>query len=197
MKQFAVLCITILILAALPCSATTINFDDLWGGSWTPIASGYAGLNWSNFSVAEGLMLLMMFGPNGYWDGTVTYPNVATSGDGGAIASSGGTFTLNHGYFTAAWRDALLVTATNNLGDVKVFSLHTTGTVVQFDWVGISSVTFSATGGAKHCCYEGDGVQFALDNLVINEAVPEPSSIPLLIAGFVGVVGMLRRNRCP
>ena len=83
---------------------TLINFDDLNPGFGSQIANGYAGLNWNNFYALNSSVA----GPSGYENGTISSPNVAYNAFGSAASISSATpFTLNSGYFTAAWNNGL------------------------------------------------------------------------------------------
>ena len=182
------------LVAARPAAAqTTITFDDLSdNGSGTPIANGYQGLNWSNFYVLNTNQFPV---PSGYQPGTVSGTNVAYNGGVPEAINSvtpGSTFTLNSGYFTAAWHDNLNLTVTALHNGLTVFSKSVTlsataPTLVNFDFTGVDQVNFDSSGGTHHAGYGGDGTQFALDNLTINgpASTPEPSSFAAF--GFVGL----------
>lgn len=177
--------------------AGTITFDDLIGSEPT-IAKGYGGLKWSNFN---GLNSKTYGVPqSGYQNGTVSGEYIAYNGGGAAATFSSSTsFTLDDAYFTAAWRNGLNVHAvgTDWINTyIKDFTVDSTGpTDVFFDWNNIKSVTFSTSGGTPAF---SSGYQFAMDNLTINEpfaeAVPEPETYALLLAGL-GVLGFVARRR--
>ena len=140
--------------AARPAAAqTTITFDDLSdNGSGTPIANGYQGLNWSNFYVLNTNQFPV---PSGYQPGTVSGTNVAYNGGVPEAINSvtpGSTFTLNSGYFTAAWHDNLNLTVTALHNGLTVFSKSVTlsataPTLVNFDFTGVDQVNFDSSGG--------------------------------------------------
>ena len=175
--------------------ATTLTFDDLVGEQ--QIANGYAGLDWSNFFVLPGTQ----DGPSGYENGTVSTPNVAYNafGNPASISADTSPFSLNSGYFTAAWNDGLTVSVVGQVGGVDTYStsfeIDTQAAVLEtFNWADLSSVTFTSFGGTNHG-YNGTGPHFALDNLTVNVtgAVPEPATWAMMLAGF-GMIGMAMRK---
>lgn len=181
-------------------SATTIGFDDLTdNGFGTPIANGYQGLNWTNWSVLDTAAFTSFFGPSGATPGTVSPPNVAFNANGGeAIFSDSSPFTLNSADLTAFWRDSLEVTVTGLLNgvveDTITLALSATApTLETFNWTDINEVDIAASGGTHHAGYSGSGTQVALDNLTI-VSTPEPSSLAIVGAGLAGL-GIARRRR--
>jgi hypothetical protein len=177
-----------LLLTIRPARAD-ITFDDLPSAPYgAPITNGYAGLSWSNFYVLD----TAAYQPSGYVNGVVSGTNVAYNGNGSAAAISDGAFTLNSAYFTAAWNDGLNVAVqgflNGNLAHSLAFTVGTSGpTLVTFNWL-VDAVTFSSSGGSDNRAYGGSGTHFAMDNLRINEAVPEPSAI-LLLTTMLALVG--------
>jgi len=190
---------------ATPGQAQTINFDDLSpSGNLTQIPNGYAGLNWDNFIVLNTVTFTGLHGINGYGNGTVSSPNVAYNNGGQpATISSATPFTLNSGYFTAAWNNGLNLEVIAQSGSSVVTENYTLNPqnpdFVSFNLPDVTSVEFISSGGSS-AGYRGGGTQFVLDNLTINgslSAVPEPSQVlgGLLVAGLGGVMFLVRRLR--
>jgi hypothetical protein len=176
-------------------SASSITFDDLANYQW--IGSGYAGLNWSNFAALDADIYSL---PSGFQNGTVSHSNVAfNSGGDDASFSAANHFIFNSAYITAGWNNGLNVQVTGFLNGAQTHSslltVSTSGpTLAVFNWSNVDLVSFHAFGGIKNPDFVGTGGQhFALDNLTIN-AVPEPETYAMLLAGL-GMVGMAARRR--
>ena len=176
-------------------SADTINFDDITG----PIANGYHGLDWSNFNVLKSTK--PQFDGSGYQNGTTSGTNVAYNRFGTpASLSSASNFTLNSFEITGAWHNDLSVLITGYENGILAFTqqllLNVNGpTLVTLNWVGIDSVGFESSGGFN-AGLQGDGTQFALDDLTFNASpVPLPAALPLLAAALAGMGFVARRRR--
>ncbi len=177
-------------LSAGVASADVIGFDTLPTGY---VANGYAGFNWNNF--------YSFAGPtnSGYAGGTVSAPNVAFNAYGSAASFSKATaFSLNSAFFTGAWNDGLNIHVVGTGGGntfTKDFTVNATSpTLVSFNWNNINSVSFSSSGGVAHPGYGGAGTHFALDNLTVN-AVPEPETYAMMIAGLFALGAVARRRK--
>ena len=191
--------------AASATASTTINFDDptFEGASGDfVVPNGYGGLNWDNVHIYDptnnhGLS------PSGYDFSVVSAPNVAFTGFGNPITVSSDTvFNLNSAYLTAVWRDNMVVQAIGSLDGVPVptydhtYTLSATAaTLIDFNYLGIDSVTLSVfSAGTQHPGYSQGTNQVAIDNLNVDVAVPEPST--WVAAGLaLGVIGFSQRKR--
>lgn len=193
------------LLAGSSASADVIGFDDL-PGSTASVPDGYHGLNWTNFEVLTADDAA--YDNTGYQQALISPHNVAfgVQQDGLPIriwVFAGSTFTLDGGYFTAAWDDGLRVEAVGSLlgvavaGDDVAFVLSATApTFETFGFVGVDSVVFTITPGTPHAGYNGSGTQFAVDNLSFG-AVPEPGTFALMALGASALVVARARRRRP
>jgi hypothetical protein len=187
------------------CLADVITFDDIDTGPFegdflVTISNGYHGLNWSNF----GAVFALSHSPvSGYAAGLISPPNEAFNESGTpANFSSITPFTLTSGYFTGAWNEGLNITirglnGTAIVNSTTVVVSSSAPTLVNFNWTGLTEVTFDSFGGTPNPNYIsfGSGTQFALDNLTLNMAVPEPATFTMLSIG-IGLTGlsMMRRR---
>ena len=175
-----------------PAAGATVTFEDL-----TPpdcnnasIPSSYAGLTWSNFGVLDSSPC-PNYASSGYDNGAVSGDNVAFNFFGDPSAISGGTFTFNSAYFTAAHNDGLNLTISGFQGATQLFTttlvLNTTTTqLFTANWSGIDRLTFASSGGVDVNPL-GTGTQFAMDDFTFNSAVAaEPASLLLLGTGLLG-----------
>jgi hypothetical protein len=161
-----------------------ITFDDL-DGAYYRIPAGYRGLYWSNLSFLNALDY--GHNPSGYEAGMVSAPNVAYNGYGGPATIIGsGPFNFVSAVLTAAWNDNLALEVRGFAGGEvayqRAFRLSATApSNIVFNFNGVTSVSFSPSGGTRDTDYDGGGTYFALDNVVVQ--VPPPT---VRIAGLTG-----------
>ncbi len=168
-----------------------LNFDSLPAGgplSVDPplVPDGYGQLSWNNFAVANG----SEFAPNtGYYTGPVSGNNEIFNefGNPASVSIANGLFDLYSAYLTFALNlntplniqvegfdgTTLLYDNTytvNNLGP----------TLIDFDYTGVSQVTFISS----------PGQQFVMDNMTVN--VPDESNTLGLFGATMGGLMVLR-----
>lgn len=170
--------------------AAQLTFDELpLSNDGIPIPNGYGGLQWSNFYELDAVTYPRA---SGYRPGMISQPNVAFNGFGTPASLSSTTpFNLNSGYFTGAWNDGLQLEVKGWIGLTlaydNTYTLSATApSLINFNYLGVSSVDFISFGGTPYPGYgTASGTQFAMDNLAVT-IVPEPSSVVLLILGMLG-----------
>ncbi|WP_254602561.1 PEPxxWA-CTERM sorting domain-containing protein [Sphingomonas bacterium] len=194
--------VTIALGTAAPSMAAQITFEGLNGFGETEIPDGYSGLNWDNLYS----LTASNFASSGYPASVVSGSNIAFNGFGAPASFSSATpFTLNSGYFTAAFNDGLTVNVSGFIGAAltysKVFQVNTSGPSLEtFGWAGLTNVVLTSVGGTPRAGFGGSGTNFALDDLMINApvstgAVPEPITWTMMMIGFGAVGFAMRRQR--
>jgi hypothetical protein len=165
--------------------ATLLTFDDLPSGTpsnpdFAVVPNGYGGLNWDNFGVLDGLAAEPSYG---YYTGVVSPNNVAFNlyGSPASISVSSGSFDLESAYLTSALNSVPTkqIQVQGFVGGTLVYNnIYTVNnqgpTLINFDYVGIQSVTFIS-----------GNQEFAMDNLTVS--VPEPETLgfwTVCAAGF-------------
>jgi hypothetical protein len=194
------ICLIILIVSATSTpSQTVITFDDISASpAGTIVPTGYQGLSWSNFYVANAI-LLSNSAP-GYYYGMVSPSNVAFNsyGDPAEVDARGTNFDFLSAYLTGAWNSNLNMEVEGFRGgtmiyDTTVVASATNSTLFTFDYVNIDRLYFSSFGGQP--AFDGiDETQFAMDNMTV-EFIPEPSSLLLTGFGVVSLWAFLKRRR--
>ncbi|HWY32427.1 MAG TPA: hypothetical protein VNX46_16815 [Candidatus Acidoferrum sp.] len=175
--------------------ATLLTFDHLSTGAvpgldHTVVPNGYGGLSWDNFGALDGLAAGHSYG---YYTGVVSPNNVAFNmyGDSASISVSSGSFDLESAYLTSALNSVPIqqIQVQGFVGGTVVYNNICTvnnygPTLINFDYVGIQSVTF--TSGSQ---------QFAMDNLAVS--VPEPDTLGFwtVCAAGIALKFGLRRPR--
>lgn len=180
--------------ATAPASAAVITFDSLSGDD-SAIASGYAGLTWSNFSSISNTYFPDKYGitGTGFDTAAVSGANVATNdfGSPASFSLGKGTFTFASAYFTSAYDANQEITVTGLLDGNQIYSksftVSDTGpSQITFDWAGINDVVVSPIDS-------GAGSVIAVDNVDIT-AVPLPAGLPLFASALVALVAASRRR---
>jgi hypothetical protein len=146
-----------------PAGARTLTFEDLSpGGDWVIVENGYEGLHWYYFGVTCGTTK----NPSeGYYNGTVSPTNVAFNilGEPAALGC-GSPFDLLSAYLTAHVINGMQVrvqgyAGTNLLYDNTYTLSKSTPTLINFNYLGVTRVTFTPTSGSQW---------FVMDNLSVN-----------------------------
>lgn len=185
-------------------SQTVITFDDIPknNGTSTFLQSNYHGLVWNSFAVGNGILSPDINGhiTNGYYYGVVSPSNVAVVGFAGTsvIDSPGTNFDFLSAYFTGGWNSNLNIevqgfNGTTLVYDTIVIASATNPTLFTFNYLDISSLDFTGSGGLSAF----DGVVdagFAMDNFTF-EFVPEPSPLLLTAAGLLTLRAFVKRSR--
>jgi hypothetical protein len=194
-----------MVLVASPCRATIISFDDFLdthAGGGTLITNAYQGLVWSNFAVANAVLLTVNSGLSGAYYGMLSPSNVAVNahGDPAEIVAGGTNFNFASAYLTGVWRSNLNVEAQGFRGgdllyDQTVVISAANPTFFVFNYLNVDRLAFNAFGGEyAGLPAGGDGTVFAMDDLAF-EFVPEPSSFLLTAAGALTLYVFLKRRR--
>jgi len=200
--QLAVACVAVLVVTVGHVKAETLTFDELVTAVTDPIPNGYGGFQWNNFAFACRDFILSQYAGTGYDNGMVSTPNIAYNENGNPAAFSSDTpFTLNGAYLTGAWNNGLQIIVDGLVNDSVVYSRTvvvdtTSPTWFDFNFQNVTKVNFTSSGGTP--AHGNDfGYQIIMDNLKVNEIVPEPSAlIGLLSMGIVGLgLAWWRRKR--
>nr|WP_315253189.1 PEP-CTERM sorting domain-containing protein [uncultured Duganella sp.] len=173
--------------------ADTLNFES------APLElSTYEGYRWQNFGTISHNDSAA-YHPSGYQVGATSGTRLAYNAYGDpATLSSASSFNLVSGFFTAGWRDglSLRVVGTGATSFDQTYTLSAFApTEIVFNWTGLTSLTFSTSGGTFLNTYGGgNGYQFVLDDLRLTSAVPEPETYAMLLAGL-GLLGFAARRK--
>lgn len=183
-------------------AAQTITFDSL-PGTILPVPNGYEGLSWNGFFYLDG----PAYSPDsGYAHGTVSGQRVAYNSFGvDASVTSAAPFDLTSLYLNAAWNDGLHVKIDGYFGGSLIYTNTyivdaTAPTFELLNYTSVDEVRFSSFGGLHHAGFPGNGTQFVVDNVTLNQsgfsAVPEPSTYGLAAAAVLaGLIGIRRRTK--
>jgi hypothetical protein len=194
-------CLSILFFSAVSThSQTVVTFDDLHEtGSGSYLVNTYQGLSWSNFAVLNAVLSPSVYGLNGYYYGMVSSSNVAVNGIGNpAEIDSLSNFNFLSVYLTGAYNSNLNIEVQGFSGatllyDTTVVASATSPTLFTFDYLDVSRLYFSNSGG-QPAFATPSAPQFVMDNFAF-EFVPEPSSLLLTGLGAVTLWAFLKRRR--
>ncbi|MCP3874572.1 MAG: hypothetical protein GY699_15630 [Desulfobacteraceae bacterium] len=200
MKKFLAL-IMFLFLIAPVAHAAILSFDDISGqDAGGSMPEGYGGFTWLRFNSLNVTTQPL----SGYANSNVSGEYVAY-GNGGVIGelsvSRSSSFTFNSAYLTAAFRNGLSIEVKGFSGYSEIYSKTVTvdttvPSMVDFDFIGIDKLTFSAYGGTAFGT--NTAYYFAMDNFTFDESVstvPIPSAILLFGCGLLGLAGVNRRKK--
>jgi hypothetical protein len=150
------LLLTFMACAAIASASQLLTFDDLSTSCYDPITNGYAGFNWTNVWVANGVCL-----GDGYLTGTISPPNVAFNGYGADASFDvvSGTFSLTSAYVTSV-NGSSSITVMGYNGSTLLYNnaYPVNGAAPTFITFGYDDITWVYITGGK----------FALDNITIN-----------------------------
>lgn len=181
--------------SALSTQAAVITFDDLPATELDAIPEGYHGFNWGSSHMVNVNYFHKDLLPNtGFENGVVSGDYAAFNFLATTSTITGNQFDFNGAYLTAGWNDGLNIEVTGFLNNALLF----TQTVVvntsaaqwfNFNFLGINSLSLRAWGGVSIDPDNG-GEMFVMDNFTYNEptAVPESSSLALLLLGVAGIL---------
>lgn len=202
MKYGLLAAVALILLVPGLARAELITFDDL-PGVLNPVPNGYGNLDWINMYTTN----LTHYGAvNGYINGTVSPINVAFNGYGDPaeiLAAPGQTFTFDSVDLTGAWYTGLTVEMVGSLNGQTVFDYQERTSAFAptlftnpSNTSPIDTLMMTSFGGEPAGFVEGNGNNFAMDNLVVNpQQVPAPAAIALGLVGL-GLVGRFARRTC-
>ncbi len=181
--------------SAISTQAAVITFDDLPATELDAIPDGYNGFTWGeSFLTNVSYVHKNTLPGTGFETGVVSGDYAAFNFLATTSSISGAQFDFNGAYLTAAWNDGLNIEVSGFLNNALLF----TQTVIvntnaaqwfDFNFLGINSLSLRAWGGTSIDGTQGNDF-FVMDNFTINEptAVPESSSLLLLLLGIAGIV---------
>ena len=181
--------------SAISTQAAVITFDDLPATEIDAIPEGYNGFTWGeSFLTNVSYVHKDTIPGTGFENGVVSGDYAAFNFLATTSVISGEQFDFNGAYLTAAWHDGLNIEVTGFLNNLALFTKTVVVNTQQaqwfdFDFLGINSLSLRAWGGTSIDPYNG-GEFFVMDNFTFNEptAVPESSSLVLLLLGVAGIL---------
>jgi len=197
---FLSISIVSLALASIASATTILNFEDLRPvdenrkhyEAYGYIPDDYAGFDWGyNGGAGWITSRANLIGP-GYENGTIGKVSLFTRYAMPINLSSTTKFNLKSAFITSAWNPTSLVDITGWDGLEKKYQKEIMVGIelsapVSFDWSGLTRVTFAPAIGD---CFG----HIVLDNIHINEPVPEPATLLLLGTGIAGLVASRRKK---
>ena len=181
--------------SAISTQAAVITFDDLPATELDAIPDGYHGFNWgASHMVNVNYFHKDLLPDTGFANGVISGDYAAFNFLATTSTITGDQFDFNGAYLTAGWNDGLNIEVTGFLNNALLF----TQTVVvntsaaqwfDFNFLGINSLSMRAWGGTSIDGTQGNDF-FVMDNFTYNEptAVPESSSLVLLLLGVAGIL---------
>jgi hypothetical protein len=191
-------------------SPITITFEDLWPGydALGDIPNPYAGFTWDADATQAGWETKNLNPGSGFVNTIVGSVGMYTPFADSVGMQNGGVFTFESMRMGAAWNDDQYCTVSGYLGstleDTAYLLTPFTGADFNFNWPGIDKLVITpdtGTGSLHPGVTGGSGNEVVMDNLVLSQDVPEPSSLVLMgsvLAGLaVGRWARARRRRKP
>jgi hypothetical protein len=194
-----------------PAQAATLTFDDLKIPNLVAIPNGYGSFTWENFGYDS---VPHTYPGTGYGNGIVSPSTVIYNDqDLPAIFSRTEKFDFNSAYLTAAWSNGLNVLVRGFSDTTQTYSRSLVlnidrPTLINFDFLGVDRVVFTAAGGVDIGSPRGEGPYFVLDDLTFSAAtpptsvtpptsaaVPEPTTLLGISLAGVGLAAARRRSQ--
>jgi hypothetical protein len=200
---FKILTVAACALITTASEAQILTFDNLateydpqFEIYYNAVPNGYGGLVWNGFWAVDAVNSSRGSVYGGMVAGLISPDDDIFNvyGAPATVSSSSGLFNLNSAYLTASLNDGLQVEVQGFAGTTLLYdNTYTVGpnapTLENFNYVGVTSVTFTGSGGTVDPKFSppnrGNSV-FVLDNMSVT--VPEPSSTSLAFTTVLLVV---------